>query len=156
MILSGSLWTRRKLLRNWVLFLFCTFVCSISTQYISPANKFIQARYEPGRSCSEFGFSFFLYFCKFMVYLFMSIVCSISTRYVSPTKCLYQARYEPGRSCSEIGFSCSKMAIRGKGKSCKGDFLEVHADNQKTRWESGMLPHPTRRLPSNPIQSIHS
>ena len=46
----------------------------------------------------------------------------------------YQVRYVPGKSCSEIGFSCSKMAIKGRGISCRGDFLEVEADNQKTRW----------------------
>merc|ERR1712200_98062 len=43
------------------------------------------------------------------------------------------ARYVPGRSCSEIGFSCSKMVVKGRGISCRGDFLEVQIGTKKTR-----------------------
>merc|ERR1719222_688239 len=50
------------------------------------------------------------------------------------------ARYMPGRSCLEIGFSCSKMAILGKGSSCKGDFLEVVAGKKMTRYCRGRKP----------------
>lgn len=46
-----------------------------------------------------------------------------------------QVRYLPGKSCRELGLSCTKLAIKGKGPNCRGDFLEVLAGGERRRWE---------------------
>ena len=83
----------------------------------------------PGRSCLEIGFS-----CSKMAILGKGTTCC-----------------EGDFSDSDLVFVKSKSTIMttnienidkamlstyvGKGSTCKGDFLEVLADNQKTRWE---------------------